>query len=247
MIKMRQALEIMTPAGQTKQAQLRHKEEIEAYLSYAQQVDAEQKLGNVYVTNHEQKQKRYHTNSTEEDQQFYRYMQSVEEYKKSSAPKLTAVPASAEEFDGPTFDFSSLNLEEGQEMTPELELEIKTIIIKELQGQFTPDELNALMDKHLSVFKEGQKYDFSKDLKNAFSSTLSKSLAEQILETVPDHAFWDIKKPASLEEDKIMNPYNPFRKYPFESFFDMRENEEYNDRRYFKRNLRDNVSTYRRY
>jgi hypothetical protein len=173
-------------------------------------------------------------------------MQSVEEYKQSAAPKLVATPA-PEVIEGHTYDFSFLNLEEGQEITPELEQEIKALLIKELAGPYTPDELNALMDKHISVFKEGQKYDFSEDLKSAFSKTLSKSLAEQILETVPEHAFWDIKKPRTTEEDKIMNPYNPFRKYPFESFFDMRENEEYNDRRYFKKNLRDNVSTYRRY
>ncbi len=44
-----------------------------------------------------------------------------------------------------------------------------------------------------------------------------------------------------------MNPYNPFRAYPYTSFFDLRENEEYNDRRHKKENLRDAVSLYRRY
>jgi hypothetical protein len=44
-----------------------------------------------------------------------------------------------------------------------------------------------------------------------------------------------------------MNPYNSFRKYHTSSFFDAREYEEYMDRRNKKNNLRDNVSTYRRY
>ena len=44
-----------------------------------------------------------------------------------------------------------------------------------------------------------------------------------------------------------MNPYNPFRKYPFASFFEHREYEEYMDRRKLKKNLKDSISTYRRY
>jgi hypothetical protein len=44
-----------------------------------------------------------------------------------------------------------------------------------------------------------------------------------------------------------MNPYNSFRQYHTSSFFDAREYEEYMDRRNKKQNLRDNISTYRRY
>ena len=44
-----------------------------------------------------------------------------------------------------------------------------------------------------------------------------------------------------------MNPYNPFRKYPYSSFFDLREYEEYMDRRTKKNNLKDAVSIHRRY
>ena len=32
-------------------------------------------------------------------------------------------------------------------------------------------------------------------MKNAYSESLRKSQAEKILETIPDHAFWDIKTP----------------------------------------------------
>jgi hypothetical protein len=44
-----------------------------------------------------------------------------------------------------------------------------------------------------------------------------------------------------------VNPYNPFRKYPYSSFFDIREFEEYNDRRRKKENLVDACSIHRRY
>jgi hypothetical protein len=67
------------------------------------------------------------------------------------------------------------------------------------------------------------------------------------LDTIPEHAFWDIKIPQVGDEKKFMNPYNPFRAYPFSSFFDYRQYEEYMDRKTLKNNLVDGLSTYRRY
>jgi hypothetical protein len=84
-------------------------------------------------------------------------------------------------------------------------------------------------------------------LKDAYSEGLAKPAAQKIFSTIPDHVFWDIKKPVNSDETKITNPYNPFRKYPFESFFDLRDYEEYMNRRVEKNNLRDNISLYRRY
>jgi hypothetical protein len=34
-----------------------------------------------------------------------------------------------------------------------------------------------------------------KDLKDAHRNSLATSLEDKILETIPDHVFWDIKKP----------------------------------------------------
>jgi len=34
---------------------------------------------------------------------------------------------------------------------------------------------------------------------------MKKPAAVQILETIPEHVFWDIKKPIGLEETKFMN------------------------------------------
>lgn len=84
-------------------------------------------------------------------------------------------------------------------------------------------------------------------MKSAFRESLAKSRAQKIFETIPDHVFWDIKKPLTKEPDAHKNPYNPFRQYPFNSFFDLRDYEEYNERRHKKQNIRDAVSLYRRY
>lgn len=127
------------------------------------------------------------------------------------------------------------------------EMRKKMLQEMEVLTPFTLDEFNDILDKELSVFKEGQKYSYVKDLKEAFSSGLQKTAAEKIFDTIPEHVFWDIKTPQTGEENKIMNNYNPFRKYHTTSFFDAREYEEYMDRRTKKQNLVDGVSTYRRY
>ena len=117
----------------------------------------------------------------------------------------------------------------------------------EQQSPFKQEEFEAVLDKEFSVFKNGEKYDFVSDLKDAFSSTLERPAAERIFDTIPEHAFWDIKTPVTPDPQRFMNPYNPFRKHHISSFFDSREYEEYMDRRKKKDNLRDGVSTYRRY
>ncbi len=51
------------------------------------------------------------------------------------------------------------------------------------------------MDEEFSVFKNGQEYDYVTDLRDGFKNSLKKPLARRIFETIPDHVFWDIKKP----------------------------------------------------
>lgn len=84
-------------------------------------------------------------------------------------------------------------------------------------------------------------------MRDAFKNDIEKPLAEKIFDTIPAHYFWDIKTPRQKPVSLIKNPYNPFRQYPFESFFDHRSYEEYMDRREKKENLRDGLSLYRRY
>lgn len=70
----------------------------------------------------------------------------------------------------------------------------------EQNSPFTADEFNKILDKEFSVFQEGEKYDYVKDMKNAYSKALEKTAVDKILETIPDHAFWDIKVSQQRDE-----------------------------------------------
>ena len=127
--------------------------------------------------------------------------------------------------------------------------ELRIALISELEqnSPLTIDEFNSVLDKEFSVFKEGEKYDFVKDMRDAFASGLERPAIDRIMDTIPDHAFWDIKLPQQEDPQRFMNPYNSFRQYHISTFFDAREYEEYMDRRNKKNNLRDSISTRRRY
>lgn len=135
------------------------------------------------------------------------------------------------------------------EISEEESDELRMAILSEMEesSPFNADEFADLLDQELGVFKNGEKYDFVRDLKDAYSQSLQRTTNEKILDTIPEHVFWDIKTPINQDAQKFMNPYNSFRKYPTASFFDAREYEEYMDRRTLKHNLKDGVSTYRRY
>ena len=59
--------------------------------------------------------------------------------------------------------------------------------------------------------------------------------------------FWDVKKPLNTEQEWRKNPYNPFRKYPGQDFFDIRDDEDYFHQRTVKNNIDVNTSKWRRY
>lgn len=108
--------------------------------------------------------------------------------------------------------------------------------------------MNTFLDEQLAIFKAGEKYDYVKDMKNAHSEGISTSTAYKIFKTIPDHAFWDIKKPFRDDlVETVTNPWNPARRYQFDSFFDQREYEEWLDSRNHKANINETASKYRRY
>ena len=73
-------------------------------------------------------------------------------------------------------------------------------------------------------------------------------MEDKILDTIPEHVFWDIKKPLNQKKDLVVtNRYNPFRGREYESFFEMRDQEDYQERMETKRNINDSVSMFRRY
>ena len=115
------------------------------------------------------------------------------------------------------------------------------------EGQLPMEDWEALVDKELDVFLQSDKYSYVKDIEQAFAPGQTASLEAKILKTLPDHAFWDIKRPRSSEQDMFVNKFNPSRKYPFESFFDRRNYEQWMHDRETNVKLKEDVSRHRRY
>ena len=87
---------------------------------------------------------------------------------------------------------------EVRDLDPEDEDAWRLSILEDLSAKNTPfkiEEFHKVLDKELAVFKDGEKYNYTKDLKEAYKNTLKSSLEERIFSTIPDHVFWDIKKP----------------------------------------------------
>ena len=104
------------------------------------------------------------------------------------------------------------------------------------------EEWDKILSREFNTFKEGEKYDYVTDLRRTFDESVSTSTATKIFNKLPAHVFWDIKKPQSKEEEYYLNPYNTARKYPFESFFDMRRHEDWIQAKDEKRNINNSVS-----
>lgn len=84
-------------------------------------------------------------------------------------------------------------------------------------------------------------------MRRTFDEGLSTSTSDKIFKKMPAHVFWDIKKPRGQpKQEMYLNPYNPARKYPFESFFDMRSHEEWLHTKEAQRNLKQNISRHTR-
>ena len=57
------------------------------------------------------------------------------------------------------------------------------------------------MLKELDVLAK-EKYDATGDLREAFDRSRKEDLRRQILRTIPEHVFWDVKKP-NLRENFV--------------------------------------------
>jgi len=135
------------------------------------------------------------------------------------------------------------------EVSEDDENELRMALLDDMEqnSPFSSEEFNEVLDKEFSIFKNGDKYDFVRDLRDAFAPSLERPASEKIIDTIPEYVFWDIKTPQNADPQRFMNPYNSFRQYHISSFFDSREYEEYMDRRTKKTNIQDGVSTRRRY
>ena len=122
-------------------------------------------------------------------------------------------------------------------------------LMEEMQ-KFSPDlqeEFQRELSECLNFGKEGEELSFVQLLTKNYKNSLAKTLEDQIFDTLPDHVFWDIKKPLVEGEERSKNKYNSFRRRSYDSFFDFRDYEAYNRKRDRKENLSDAISPYRRY
>jgi len=108
------------------------------------------------------------------------------------------------------------------------------------------EEWDKVLAREMNTFKEGEKYDYSVDMRRTFDQGLATPTAAKIFAKIPDHVFWDIKTPRAKPDEHHINPYNPARKYPFQSFFDMRRHEDWIQSREDQRNLNTNISQHTR-
>jgi len=99
--------------------------------------------------------------------------------------------------------------------------------LNEKESEFNKDDFEAIMNREISVFANNEKYDFQKDLKEAYSASLKTTTEQKIFATLPDHVFWDIKRPINAKSMIRTNRYNPFRGREYNNFFDMRASEQY--------------------
>lgn len=68
-------------------------------------------------------------------------------------------------------------------------------LAKVYSGSYNTSEWNQIISDSLNTFKEGEKYDYVKDIKMAYGDSLKSTTEEKIFNTIPDYVFWDIKKP----------------------------------------------------
>lgn len=84
-------------------------------------------------------------------------------------------------------------------------------------------------------------------MRDAYKESLSMSLADQIFEKIPDHAFWDIKTPLKKEPDFKVNKYNPARPMNAYTFFESRKAWDYIQEKHKYSNLTTSIAKHTRY
>jgi hypothetical protein len=90
-IKMRHMLEEYSSADKDDQKRLAsQKAEIQAYIGKSQAHEKARGMKDVYITDHTRKQERYNTLNAGEDQDFFKYAQSVAEFNATSTTPETS-------------------------------------------------------------------------------------------------------------------------------------------------------------
>lgn len=128
------------------------------------------------------------------------------------------------------------------------EIRISIVRDAELESDVDREALREKMDNEFAMFLKGEKYDYVTDLRRSLQDELATPLSAKIFKTIPEHVFWDIKKPrVGTESEYFSNPYNPSRKNPNINFFEMRKHEDWIKSRKEQRNLTAGISHHRNY
>ncbi len=128
------------------------------------------------------------------------------------------------------------------------ENEVRAAMFDQMEAAgFDVEEWDKILAREFNTFQEGEKYDYVTDLRRTFDESVSTSTAAKIFKKIPKHVFYDIKKPQTgTDKEYYLNPYNTARKYPYETFFDMRNHEEWLHNRETQRNIKENCSKFNR-
>ena len=192
----------------------------------------------VYVTDHTTNGPKYTTAGEDEDNEYFEYQKSIDEYNNSNAKQTTfgakrsvyergslmqkimdpfadsardehgsiLHTVTQKEIDDLMGDDARLRAQYNKlktmsdvwDVDEEEEESFRLALLEELESnnsEFSVDEFHKVLDKELGVFVQGEKYSYTKDLKDAYRNSLKTSTEQKIFATIPDHVFWDIKTP----------------------------------------------------
>mmetsp|Transcript_36145 Transcript_36145/g.55505 ORF Transcript_36145/g.55505 Transcript_36145/m.55505 type:complete len:306 (+) Transcript_36145:359-1276(+) len=118
--------------------------EIRQYIDDCYAYEEKEKLKDVYVTDHSEPEQKFLTHSSSDDKALFDYHQALEEYNASNAEVSVSTKA---------------------EKTKE-----QALIADLLSGNtpFSVEHFDAVLKENLDVFKNGEKYNFVKDLRDAY-------------------------------------------------------------------------------
>lgn len=84
------------------------------------------------------------------------------------------------------------------DLDPEDEDAWREAVVEQLSDETSGiklEKFHATLDKEFAVFLDTSKYDYIKDIKEGYRHGLNQSMESRMFATIPEHAFWDIKKP----------------------------------------------------
>lgn len=203
-------------------------------------------MGTIFFTDRTPTPKRVFTNG--EDEKLYKYEQALREFTSDVDQKHTKLHFSQNRPKLHPFDqFAVDGFKKAKEFFEHVDKTGDTEGVVN-EPDFTLSDRLAQIGEELAQPHEDESYSVAKDMQDAYYKSLSTSLADQIYQTIPDHAFWDVKVPLMNMTSPRINKYNSVKPPTTSSFFEHRTNDEWMIERYKnKRNTRDSISLFRTY